>query len=71
MLERMHKNFDRLAQVRPGNRSRTDIIKEEILDHLEAQLKPCDKVKMYVNKFIAHGAAPETRGALLPPMNAV
>jgi hypothetical protein len=64
MSERMHKNFDRLAQIKPEKRSRNDVIKEEILDHLEAQLQPCEKVKMYVNKFIAHGAAPETRGAL-------
>lgn len=64
MSEMMHKNFDRLAQVKPEDRSRTDVIKEEILDHLEIQLKPCDKVKKYVDKFVAHGAAPETRGAL-------
>jgi hypothetical protein len=64
MSDRAHSAFDRLAQVKAENRLRTDVIKEDILDHLEAQLKPCDKVKMYVNKFIAHGAAPETRGAL-------
>jgi len=63
--ERMHKNFDRLTQVKPANRSRTDLIKEEIFDHLEAQIKPCEKVKKYVGKFIAHGAAPEPRGTLV------
>jgi hypothetical protein len=64
MAERMHKNFDRLAQVEPKKRSRTELIKEEIFDHLETLIKPCEKVKKYVDKFIAHGAAPETRGAL-------
>lgn len=64
MSELMHKNFDRLAQIKPENRSRADVIEEEILDHLETKLKPCDKIKMYVNKFIAHGAAPENRDAL-------
>lgn len=64
MSELMHKQFDRLARVTPENRSRTDFIGEDILDHLETQLKPCEKVKKYVDKFIAHGAAPETRSAL-------
>jgi hypothetical protein len=64
MSEMMHKNFDRLSQVEPPNRSRTDLLKDKIFDHLEAQIKPCEKVKNYVDKFIAHGAAPETRGAL-------
>jgi len=60
----MHKNFDRLSQVKPENRSRADLIKEEIFDYLEAHIKPCEKVKKYVDKFIAHGAAPETQTML-------
>ena len=60
MSERVHKNFDILAQVHPNNRTRTDIIKSEILEHLDLELSKCENVKKYVDKYIAHAAAPET-----------
>jgi len=58
--ERVHENFDLLAQVDPKNRTRNDVIKPEILDHLDSELAKCENVKKYVDKFIAHAAAPET-----------
>ena len=58
--ERLHKNFDKLAQVHPKKRSRNDVMRRETLDHLESELAKCDNVKKYVDKFIAHAAAPET-----------
>lgn len=58
--ENLHKNFDTLAQVHPTERSRNDIVRPEMLDHLESELKKCENVKKYVDKFIAHAAAPET-----------
>ena len=59
--ERAHKSFDVLAQVTPRNRSRNDRTKIEVLEHLESEIKKCDNIKKYVDKFIAHAAAPETR----------
>lgn len=64
MSERAHKNFDKLAQVDPKNRKRTDTIKKEVLERLELELIKCEDVKKYVDKFIAHAAAPETRTGL-------
>jgi hypothetical protein len=64
MSERVHKNFDILAQVHPKRRSRNDVIKRDILDHLESELTNCENVKKYVDKFIAHAAAPETIASL-------
>lgn len=59
--ERVHKNFDQLSQVDPKNRKRTDCIKIEVLKFLESKIEECEDIKKYVDKFIAHAAAPETR----------
>ena len=59
--ERVHKNFDILSQVQPEKRARDDKIKIEVLEHLENEITKCENVKKYVDKFIAHAAAPETR----------
>lgn len=64
MAERVHQNFDILAQVNPKNRKREDRIKFKVLEHLEIQIKKCENIKKYVDKFIAHAAAPETRAGL-------
>ena len=64
MSESVHKNFDILAQVAPNRRSRNDRIKIDILKHLESEIKKCESIKKYVDKFIAHAAAPETRASL-------
>lgn len=64
MAERVHKNFDILAQANPKKRTREDRIKIEVLEHLETEIKKCENIKKYVDKFIAHAAAPETRASL-------
>lgn len=64
MSERVHKNFDRLSQVDPKNRKRTDHMKTEVLEFLESQIEKCGDIKKYVDKFIAHAAVPETRSGL-------
>jgi len=64
MSERVHKSFDKLSQVDPKNRKRTDIIKNEVLERLELEVVKCEDIKKYVDKFIAHAAAPETRSDL-------
>lgn len=62
--ERVHQHFDILAQAKQTERTREDLVKVEILEHLEAQIEKCDHIKTYVDKFIAHAAAPETRTGL-------
>ncbi len=64
MSESVHKNFDILAQVDPTKRSRNDLVKIEVLEYLESEIKKCENIKKYVDKFIAHAAAPETRVSL-------
>jgi hypothetical protein len=64
MSERVHKNFDILAQINPKMRSRNDRIKIKVLEHLESEIKKCENIKKYVDKFIAHAADPETRASL-------
>ena len=61
---RAHKHFDILAQTGSRERTREDIVRQEIFENLESQIQKCDHVKTYVDKFIAHAAAPETRADL-------
>jgi hypothetical protein len=69
--ERAHRSFDRLSKVSPENRKRTDLLRPEIFRFLENQVKECDDIKKYVNKFIAHAAAPETRSDLTENQKAI
>lgn len=64
MSELAHENFDRLSQVNPEHRNRTDLIKTDLLESLDNQLKKCEDIKKYVDKFIAHAASLETRSEL-------
>jgi len=59
--ELVHKNFDKLSGVEPENRKRTDIIRADVFAFLESQIETCKDIKKYVDKFIAHASAPETR----------
>ena len=71
MAKRVHENLDILSQVTPKKRTREDRIKIEVLEHLETQIKKCQNIKKYVDKFIAHGAAPETRAGLADEEKAI
>lgn len=71
MSERVHRNFERLAQVSPKNRKRTDKIKVEVIKFLETQIEKCEDIKKYVDKFVAHAAAPETRSELSESQKAI
>ncbi len=44
-----------------ARRTRGDMVKQQVFENLESQIQKCDHVKTYVDKFIAHAAAPETR----------
>ncbi len=61
----VHENFDKLSRVEPEKRKRTDVIRDDVFDLLESQIQTCKDIKQYVDKFIAHASAPETRIGLL------
>lgn len=71
MSERVHKNFDRLSRVSAKNRRRTDLMKTEVIEFLESQIEKCEDIKKYVDKFIAHAAAPESRLELTENQEAI
>ena len=64
MSERMHHSFDEIAGVSAENRQRTDTVQLRIFDDLECLIHNCEDIKKYVDKFIAHAAAPESREEL-------
>ena len=59
-----HEVFDRLSGIQPRDRSRDDLIRPEWFVRLGDQIKPCDSVRTFANKFIAHAADPVSRGGL-------
>jgi hypothetical protein len=59
--ELVHENFDKLSGVEPENRKRTDVIRPDVFAFLESQIETCKDIKKYVDQFIAHASAPETR----------
>jgi hypothetical protein len=59
--DRKHKNFDMLSGVSPEKRKRNDKIKPAIITRLSKEIKVCDNIRTYVNKYLAHASAPETR----------
>jgi hypothetical protein len=62
--ELAHKNFDKLSGVEAKNRKRTDVIRADVFVFLESQIETCKDIKKYVDKFVAHASAPETRKEL-------
>jgi len=54
------KNFDRLSGVKPENRSRNDVVSNSIISKHIQNLKVCDSIRTYANKFIAHAADSES-----------
>ncbi|MFH1777145.1 MAG: hypothetical protein ABH952_06290 [Candidatus Omnitrophota bacterium] len=62
--ELAHENFDKLSNVKSTRRKRTDLINKTWFRYLEKKLNICKDTKKYVDKFIAHGAAPSTRKSL-------
>lgn len=58
---RMHDNFDKLSKTDPKNRARNDRIDTKIIKNLSKQLKVCDSLRTYANKFIAHASHSKNR----------
>lgn len=63
--ELAHSTFDRLADRNAeSERTRGDLISMKWFEHLERKLSECDRVRTFVNKFIAHAADPISRSGL-------
>lgn len=59
--EHIHKSIDNMLNITAGNRKPDDKIPNEIFAWLKNRLDSCKKIYDYVNKFLAHSAAPESR----------
>ncbi|MHA1876972.1 MAG: AbiU2 domain-containing protein [Promethearchaeota archaeon] len=53
-----HENFDTLSNVSPQNRSRADRVNKSVFIRLNKELKICENLRTYANKFIAHASDP-------------
>ena len=56
-----HIIFDRLSMKNAVERNPDDLISEQFIYKLGEKLEECKKIKIYVNKFIAHSATGESR----------
>jgi len=56
--KKKHENFDTLSNVSPQNRSRTDRVNKSVFIKLNKELKICENLRTYANKFIAHASDP-------------
>jgi hypothetical protein len=62
--KRKHENFDRLSKVQPDKRTRTDKIEKQVFKGLLRELKVCEGLRTYGNKFIAHASDSRNRISL-------
>ncbi len=62
--EHKHAIFDRLSGTSSEKRKRTDKLKVSEISDRKQELKVCDKIRTYVNKFVAHASDPENRPCL-------
>lgn len=60
-IEEAHRIFDRIAGVLPDNRYPSDQIVDHVFIRLQERLSACQEITNYVDKFVAHAAAPESR----------
>lgn len=60
-IEEAHQTFDRLSGVSPAERKPVDQIADHVFSRLQERLSTCQKIKKYVDKFVAHSATPESR----------
>lgn len=56
--KKKHENFDMLSNVSPQNRSRTDRVNKSVFIKPDKELKICENLRTYANKFIAHTSDP-------------
>ena len=56
-----HKNFDSFSGTAADNRKRSDTLKSFVVKKLRKELKVCDQLRTYANKFLAHASDPESQ----------
>jgi hypothetical protein len=56
-----HKNFDSLSGTHENDRKRSDKIKMSVLKKSRKNLKICDEMRTYTNRFLAHASDPEKK----------
>ncbi len=62
-----HRDISRLAGITSTDIKPDDTVKVEVFNNLRTKVTAsCDKVGEYVNKFLAHAAAPEDRASIDP-----
>ena len=59
--EKRHRFFDKLAAVSSENRTKDDCIKKRTIDGLIRQLRKCESIEKYVNKYVVHASSPSSR----------
>jgi len=61
-IRRRHELIDYLSEANPEDRSPDDAVRPEVFDYLINKIKDTSKgISLYVNKFVAHSASPESR----------
>jgi hypothetical protein len=63
--EHAHKCIDALAGTYPSERSSNDVVRVSVIQWLKVRLEKCNTIYVYVNKFLAHSATPESRAQLM------
>ncbi len=61
LSEDIHQSVDALAGIGDSDRSPNDHIRPQIFKWLKEQLSYCEKITMFVNKFLAHSATLKSR----------
>ena len=56
-----HKNFDSFSGTAPDKRKRSDRLKTAVIKKLKKELKVCDEMRTYANRFLAHASDPESK----------
>lgn len=62
--KRKHEYFDRLSKIPPDKRARTDKIDKQVFKELTKELKVCEGLRTYANKFVAHASDSKNRISL-------
>lgn len=59
--KRKHENFDRLSKVPSDKHTRSDKIEKQVFKELQKELKVCEGLRNYANKFVAHASDSRNR----------
>lgn len=60
-IEEAHQTFDLLSRKKKEDRKLDDVIDRLVLESFSYKLSECKDISIYVDKFVAHSATPESR----------